>query len=184
MAKPITLSHQVRSGGWESMISANGGLPAHRYTPQVTQRWPRGSEPASPPFSQRCIRLEVIEERTGREGHGGRNRLQRSTRCSVSLKSSPGRPGPWRSAGTGVASPSSTSTNHRQAAPHGRGGRPSGQTYKCMPRHAASVGDTQWSSPATPTSTWMPPPTRPRSTSERAGRPPASEGPQQAAWRT
>ena len=29
------------------MISANGGLPAHRYTPQVTQRWPRGSEPAS-----------------------------------------------------------------------------------------------------------------------------------------
>ena len=29
------------------MISANGGLPAHRYTPEVTQRWPRGSEPAS-----------------------------------------------------------------------------------------------------------------------------------------
>ena len=28
------------------MISANGGLPAHRYTPQVTQRWPRASEPA------------------------------------------------------------------------------------------------------------------------------------------
>ena len=30
------------------MISANGGLPVHRYTPQVTQRWPRGSEPAYP----------------------------------------------------------------------------------------------------------------------------------------
>ena len=29
------------------MISANGGLPAHRYTRQVTPRWPRGSEPAS-----------------------------------------------------------------------------------------------------------------------------------------
>ena len=29
------------------MISANGGLPVHRYTPQVTPRWPRGSEPAS-----------------------------------------------------------------------------------------------------------------------------------------
>ena len=29
------------------MISANGGLPAHTYTPQVTQRWPRGSELAS-----------------------------------------------------------------------------------------------------------------------------------------
>ena len=29
------------------MISANGGLSAYRYTPQVTQRWPRGSEPAS-----------------------------------------------------------------------------------------------------------------------------------------
>ena len=29
------------------MISANGGLPAHRYTPQVTPRWPRVSELAS-----------------------------------------------------------------------------------------------------------------------------------------
>ena len=29
------------------MISANGGLPTHRYTPQVTQGLPRGSEPAS-----------------------------------------------------------------------------------------------------------------------------------------
>ena len=29
------------------MVLANGGLPAHRYTPQVTPRWPRGSEPAS-----------------------------------------------------------------------------------------------------------------------------------------
>ena len=36
------------------MISANGGLPAHRYTPQVTQRWPRGSEPASPHRTRRC----------------------------------------------------------------------------------------------------------------------------------
>ena len=34
------------------MISANGGLPAHRYTPQVTPRWPRGSEPASAHTSQ------------------------------------------------------------------------------------------------------------------------------------
>ena len=24
------------------MTSANGGMAAHRYTPQVTQRWPRG----------------------------------------------------------------------------------------------------------------------------------------------
>ena len=31
------------------MISANGGLPVHRYTPQVTPEWPRGSEPASAP---------------------------------------------------------------------------------------------------------------------------------------
>ena len=29
------------------MISAHGGWPAHRYTPEVTQRWPRGSEAAS-----------------------------------------------------------------------------------------------------------------------------------------
>ena len=33
-------------------------------------------------------------------------------------------------------------------------------------------------------STWMPPPTRPRSTSERAGRPAVSGGPRQAARRT
>ena len=46
------------------MILANGGLLAHRYTPQVTQRWPRGSELASSPFSECCIRSEVIEERT------------------------------------------------------------------------------------------------------------------------
>ena len=65
MAEPITLSHQVGSGGWESMKSANGGLPADRYTSQVTQIWPRGSEPASPPLSERCIRSEDIEERTG-----------------------------------------------------------------------------------------------------------------------
>ena len=36
------------------MISANGGLPAHRYTPEVTQRWPRGSEPASEVGSHGC----------------------------------------------------------------------------------------------------------------------------------
>ena len=30
------------------MIPANGSLPAHRYTPQATQRGPRGSKPASP----------------------------------------------------------------------------------------------------------------------------------------
>ena len=34
------------------MISANGGWPAHRYTPQVTPRWPRGSEPASETHNQ------------------------------------------------------------------------------------------------------------------------------------
>ena len=56
--------------------------------------------------------------------------------------------------------------------------------YKCMPRHAASAGGTRWSSLATPTSTWMSPPTRPRSISERAGRPAVSEGPRQAARRT
>ena len=84
----------------------------------------------------------------------------------------------------GEASPSSTSTGCKQAAPRGRDGRRSGPTYKCMPRHAALVGGTRWSSPATPTSTWMYPPTRPRSTSERAGRPAVSEGPRQAARRT
>ena len=37
------------------MISANGGLPAHRYTPQVTPRWPRGSEPASKPEGRLAV---------------------------------------------------------------------------------------------------------------------------------
>ena len=92
--------------------------------------------------------------------------------------------GPGDPHGRGGGSPSSTSTDRRQAAPHGRKGRRSGPTYKCMPRRAASVGDTRWSSPVTPTSAWMPPPTRPRSTSERAGRPAVSGGPRQAAWRT
>ena len=46
------------------MISANGGLPAHRYTPQVTPRWPRGSEPAS----QGKREMEAEREGKGREG--------------------------------------------------------------------------------------------------------------------
>ena len=48
------------------MISANGGLPAHRYTPQVTQRWPPGSEPASED------EIQTMQGRTmGRaDGHG------------------------------------------------------------------------------------------------------------------
>ena len=53
------------------MISANGGLPAHRYTPQVTRRWPRGSEPAlldkwawhQDPFHSRS--LPVVAEIVG-----------------------------------------------------------------------------------------------------------------------
>ena len=39
------------------MISANGGLPANRYTPQVTQRWTRGSELAS---VRRLLRKEAV----------------------------------------------------------------------------------------------------------------------------
>ena len=63
---------------------------------------------------------------------------------------------PGRSARTEEASPSSTSTDHRRAAPRRRDGRRSGPTYKCMPRRAAAVGDTRLSSQETPTSTWMP----------------------------
>ena len=44
------------------MISANGGLPAHRYTPQVTPGWPRGSEPASQDLSSWCLPLAPREE--------------------------------------------------------------------------------------------------------------------------
>ena len=43
------------------MISANGGLPAHRYTPQVTPRWPRGPNqlhcpPRRPSSLPLCLR--------------------------------------------------------------------------------------------------------------------------------
>ena len=41
------------------MISANGGLPAPRYTPQVTPRWPQGSEPASP--WQQCFAVSPVD---------------------------------------------------------------------------------------------------------------------------
>ena len=50
-------------------------------------------------------------------------------------------------------------------------------------RHG-TVGDTQWSLRVTPTSTCMPPPTRPQSTSARAGRPAVSGGPRQPGRRT
>ena len=43
------------------MISAHGGWPAHRYTPQVTQRWPRGSELASPWWLSLTLRVAVAE---------------------------------------------------------------------------------------------------------------------------
>ena len=52
------------------MISANGGLPAHRYTPQVTPRWPRGSEPASePPAGPRRRTEEEALHRRIEEAH-------------------------------------------------------------------------------------------------------------------
>ena len=47
------------------MISANGGLPAHRYTPQVTQRWPRGSEPASHQYPVRLAFALTINQSQG-----------------------------------------------------------------------------------------------------------------------
>ena len=45
------------------MISAHGGLPAHRYTAQVTQKWPRGSKMASP---EPRPRLGAVARRLGR----------------------------------------------------------------------------------------------------------------------
>ena len=71
--------------------------------------------------------------------HRGQQQVRGEAQCSISRKSSPGRPRAWRSAQTGEASPSSTSTGRKQAAPRGRDGRRSGPTYKCMPPHAASV---------------------------------------------
>ena len=44
------------------MISANGGLPAHRYTPQVTPRWPRGSEPASPEGRLNSVLVDYLSQ--------------------------------------------------------------------------------------------------------------------------
>ena len=53
------------------MISANGGLPAHRYTPQVTQRWPRGSEPASGNDEREQTLNQLLTEMDGFEGNTG-----------------------------------------------------------------------------------------------------------------
>ena len=55
------------------MISANGGLPAHRYTPQVTPRLPRGSEPAS------RVRVGVEGER----GHSVASGESRPSTCGT-----------------------------------------------------------------------------------------------------
>ena len=56
------------------MISANGGLPAHRYTPQVTPRWPRGSEPASSLYvlngqhgTETCRKIRELRLAEGKE---------------------------------------------------------------------------------------------------------------------
>ena len=49
------------------MISANGGLPAHRYTHQVTPRWPRGSEPASEHDSYSLPLIDTILQKQARK---------------------------------------------------------------------------------------------------------------------
>ena len=66
------------------MISANGGLPAHRYTPQVTQRWPRGSEPASAIVMQiryaSLLATKWLIERLGNRSSAGRQQTSRPSR--------------------------------------------------------------------------------------------------------
>ena len=56
------------------MISANGGLPAHTYTPQVTPRWPRGSEPPSARRKRAPLHLPDVLKGL----HGRRTRLELS----------------------------------------------------------------------------------------------------------
>ena len=46
------------------MISANGGLPAHRYTPEVSQGRPRGSEPASFVSSVKYLQNQKMADST------------------------------------------------------------------------------------------------------------------------
>ena len=61
------------------MISANGGLPAHRYTPQVTQRWPRGSIPASlRPYATPTLSPHHLRSRSPQRRHA-RHRRPTST---------------------------------------------------------------------------------------------------------
>ena len=50
------------------MISANGGLPALRYTPQVTPRWPRGSEPASNLWQVQTLKMKKNKTEAGPRG--------------------------------------------------------------------------------------------------------------------
>ena len=70
------------------MISANGGLPAHRYTPQVTPRWPRGSEPASelPEFDPKNL-PEWAEEFAEFLLLTGQSHVDVATKCSLLKRS-------------------------------------------------------------------------------------------------
>ena len=60
------------------MISANGGLPAHRYTSQVTQRWPRGSEPASLFLPKEKVQVRFLAIKPAPQYSKFGNRLKRT----------------------------------------------------------------------------------------------------------
>ena len=75
------------------MISANGGLPAHRYTPQVTPRWPRWSEPAS-------TRTECLTDRSPR---GGAQAVLTTQGCKAAPRSSARRRGTLDAPATAAA---------------------------------------------------------------------------------
>ena len=104
--------------------------------------WPRRfGTSVTPPSSAASggDRTHLHLER-GRSPHRGQQQVRvRARGAQFSRKLTPRSPRPWRSAPTEEASPSPTSTDRRQLAPHGREGRRSGPTYKCMPRRAASV---------------------------------------------
>ena len=98
------------------MISANGGLPAHRYTPQVTPRWPQGFEPAS-----------QVRERAGRDVGG----------CA--REGTPGREGgkrEWTGA-TGAAAPTLVQAVAAGVAPTGQCGSKGGGGEKVCRQQAA-----------------------------------------------
>ena len=135
------------------MISANGGLPAHRYTPQVTPRWPRGSEPASEGNRDRTAPpgARQTEQGTG-AGHAEGHRPRGTALPAPSAGTAQGAHArPPRGGGADAAGARAhTHARGRRGLPEGRPERARGtHRPRGMAYQRARVRDTRTGRPAT-----------------------------------